>query len=76
MTDAGSLVTIAPIAIVGIGIISTALLHGWTGWLAVRRLELESSRAVSRSSPATRMELASLKERVRKLEAIASGVDF
>ena len=76
MTDAASLMMIASVGTVGTGIVSTALLRGWTGWLEVRRLELESGRAAARPSPAAIMEIASLKERVRKLEAIASGVDF
>jgi len=75
--DAASLITIASAGIVGLGIVSTAMLRGWTGWLAVRRLQIEGRRTSGPPSPATvRSEMAALKERVRKLEAIASGVDF
>ncbi len=76
MADTSTLLTIASAGLVAFGIVSTALLRGWSGWLAVRRLELENS---GRKDPAfpepTRMEVASLTERVRKLEAIANGVD-
>ena len=77
MIDAASLVTIASAGIVGFGIVSTAILRGWTGWLQVRRLKVErTSTCGSPSPPATRTEIAALKERVRRLEAIASGVDL
>jgi hypothetical protein len=76
MTDAPTLLTIASTGLVAFGIVSTALLRGWSGWLAVRRLEIESS---GRKDPSvagsTRTEVASLRERVRRLEAIANGVD-
>jgi hypothetical protein len=54
----------------------------WNGWLALKRTEIEMS---ARHSPvgdpappsaAARIDMADLKERVRKLEAIASGVDL
>ena len=77
MIDAASLVTIASAAIVGLGIVSTAMLRGWTGWLQVRRLQIEGKMNPGPPSPsAVGSEIAALKERVRKLEAIASGVDF
>ena len=55
-----------------------ALLRGWRGWLELKRAELERSGAALQSaspSPAARIELADLKERVRRLEAIANGVE-
>ena len=77
MPDAASLVTIASAGIVGFGIVSTAMLRGWAGWLEVKRLELERGRRCAPSSPSVVAgEIHGLKERVRKLEAIASGVDF
>ena len=77
MIDAATLVTIASAGIVGFGIVSTAMLRGWAGWLEVKRLEIERRRQSAPSSPsAVAGEIQGLKERVRKLEAIASGVDF
>lgn len=58
-------------------------LKGWSGWLALKRAEMEltarhmpaaSDQALP--SAAARIDMADLKERVRKLEAIASGVDL
>ncbi len=77
MIDAASLVTIASAGIVGFGIVSTALLRGWRGWLEVKRLQIEDGRTRAKpSASALSSEISMLKERVRKLEAIASGVDF
>ena len=68
------LMTIAPVAVGSLAIVSAALLRGWAGWLDVRRAELQESGSASR--PAGSPELRELKDRVRKLEAIASGVDY
>lgn len=67
--------------LIAVIVIAAALLRGWQGWLELKRSELD--RAPAR--PATdegcsigtaRIELADLKERIRKLEAIASGVEL
>ncbi len=75
-------VIIAAASLVGLAIVATALLHGWQGWLALKQRELDghiqSSPSDTGGSPmgAARIEIADLKERIRKLEAIASGVDL
>ena len=55
-------------------------LKGWQGWLDYKRLELASHHGAGSDysvPPAGgRIELADLKDRVRKLEAIAAGVDL
>ena len=55
-----------------------ATLKGWQGWLELKRLELVNGRAEATMPAAAggRIELADLKERVRKLEAIAAGIDL
>lgn len=73
-------IVIAAAALVGLIITSSALLRAWQGWLEFKRSELDSQ-SVSRpeegsSMGAARIELADLKERIKKLEAIASGVDL
>ncbi len=71
---------IALAALTGLAIVCGAALRGWHGWLALKRQELENSSPSPRDtgSPigAARIELADLKERIRKLEAIANGVDL
>ena len=59
------------------GLASVVGLKGWTAWLDYKRLELASQTGDHGLPPATgRIELADLKERVRKLEAIAAGIDL
>ena len=60
-----------------IGIAAFATLRGWQGWLELKRMELVSNRAEATLPPAGgRIEIADLRERVRKLEAIAAGIDL
>jgi hypothetical protein len=65
-------------ALLMIVVISLAALSGWRGWLALQRERLEAERDVSgrETDTATRIEMAAIRERLRKLEAIATGVEF
>ena len=77
MGDTTTMIALASASIAGVGILSIASLKGWREWLDVKRLELGAAgRATAGPSPAARIEIADLKERVRKLEAIATGVDL
>ncbi len=61
----------------GLGAASWAALKGWQGWLELKRFELTQCGATRTAQPAGgRIEIADLKERVRKLEAIAAGIDL
>ncbi len=55
-------------------------LKAWRSWLDFRRFEVSAGQNPDRGrpepSPATRIEIADLRERLRKLEAIATGVDL
>ena len=52
-------------------------LRAWRGWLDLRRLELARALAEDQGGGTrTRIELADVKERLKKLEAIASGVEL
>ena len=72
--------TISGAGLIGLVVLAWAALSGWRGWLELERMKLERMRpdsaGPSTPSPAARIELADLKERVRKLEAIAAGVDL
>jgi hypothetical protein len=63
-------------------LIATALLclsalSAWRGWLELKRLELEMrEEPVPDNDVGARIELAAVKERLKKLEAIASGVEL
>lgn len=74
MSDPGTLVAILAAAVVALAMVSLAALKGWDGWLELRRLELTQGKGAEPKSPAAaRLELADLKDRVRRLEAIANG---
>jgi len=63
--------------LLAIGLACVAGLRGWQAWLDYKRLELAAQTGDHGLPPATgRIELADLKERVRKLEAIAAGIDI
>ncbi len=65
----------AAAALLGLLILSQAVLRAWHGWLELKRLELGHGRPGSEASAASRIDLADLRERLRNLEAIAAGVD-
>jgi hypothetical protein len=80
---------LASASLLGLMILATAMLIGWQGWLTLKERELERRTAPDKAeagsragSPAgspegyQRIEIADLKERIRKLEAIANGVDL
>jgi hypothetical protein len=58
--------------------ICTSALSAWRGWLELRRRELDTRRGGDRldRAPARLIELGDVRERLRKLEAIARGVDL
>ncbi|MEZ5709647.1 MAG: hypothetical protein R3E02_09710 [Blastomonas sp.] len=77
MQDAYFYMTIAASTLVAVALVSTTALRGWREWLAFRRMEIDSMRSdQNQPSPTARIEIADLKERIRKLEAIAAGVEF
>lgn len=79
----------AATSLTAIAIVAFAMLRGWQGWLTLKEHELERTIADARHDGAhrherdtgsalgaARIEISDLKERIRKLEAIASGVDL
>ena len=63
--------------IAGLGGASLAGLKAWNGWLELKKMELAQVVGDRGLPPASgRIEMADLKERVRKLEAIAAGIDL
>ena len=73
---------IAATCLVGISVVAFALLRGWQGWLELKRQELDRAKSEPAEIEggagvgAARIELADMKERIKKLEAIASGVEL
>jgi hypothetical protein len=70
MTDAASLLAFASAGTLALGVTAVATLKAWHEWLELRRLQLEKRKptVASRGN-----ELANLRERVKRLEAIANG---
>jgi hypothetical protein len=63
--------------IAGLAGASLAGLKAWNGWLELKRFELTHDIGDRHLPPAgNRIEMADLKERIRKLEAIAAGIDI
>ena len=63
--------------IVGLAGAALAGLRAWNGWLELKKMELTQIAGDHGLPPASRrIEMADLRERVRKLEAIAAGIDL
>ena len=76
-------IIIAAAALIGLAVVTAGLLIAWREWIELKRRELDRSLASPGSKAeegssigAARIEISDLKERIRKLEAIASGVDL
>ena len=77
MSEPIILLAIAGFGIVALTIAAVAMLKGWQGWLELKRLELAGGRRDANGQSAMeRIEIADLKERIRKLESIAACVDL
>ncbi|MEG3124657.1 hypothetical protein [Sphingomonas sp. GB1N7] len=80
MIDPNLYITLATAGVAAIGMVTFAGLTGWRGWLALKHQELQASSDVgpvqALPNASARIEIADLKERIRKLEAIAAGVDL
>lgn len=76
MSDQTMLIMLAA-GLAGLLIAIAAFLRGWQGWLELKRAQLSAAQTpeMAAPSPAARIELADLKERVRRLEAIADGAE-
>jgi hypothetical protein len=63
--------------LIGLAAASWAGLKAWSGWLELKKMELTQTVGDRGLPPASgRIEMADLRERVRKLEAIAAGIDI
>lgn len=77
MTEPMTMIALASFGLMALSITLFAGLRGWQGWLELKRMELAGRQAPEHRSPAIeRIEMADLKERIRKLESIAACVDL
>ncbi len=71
------LLALAITSLAAVTIVSATMLSGWRGWLALQQQRMGDTRlAAPAPNAGTRIEIADLKERIRKLEAIAAGVEL
>jgi hypothetical protein len=72
VTDAAApLLVFALASVAALALLSYAALRAWHGWLDLRRAALAAGQALSPAG----LDVAALRQRVRRLEAIASGLD-
>ena len=76
MIDPFTTVTLSLSGLAGLGMIVAGGLAGWRGWLQLKHRELSAHEPPAHPSATQRIEIADLKERIRKLEAIAAGVEL
>jgi hypothetical protein len=62
--------------VTGLTILSLVGLKAFRAWIDLKQLELSHNSPAAPPSAAQRIDVADLKERIRKLEAIASGVEL
>ena len=83
-----SLVVLGSCSLIAIAVIGMVFAWSWKGWLQLRHHQLEAGHYAGGGhggsalaggdipAVANRIDLADLRERIKKLEAIAAGVDF
>ena len=76
MADAAYHLMMALAGLVALAILVHAALRCWTSWLDLKRAEIERRPESQPASALSRIEVADIRERLRKLEAIAAGVDL
>jgi cytochrome oxidase Cu insertion factor (SCO1/SenC/PrrC family) len=82
MTDPTFYLASGLTALAALALVSLVALRGWNSWIALKRDEMLHAVSAHGGDMAgtghagSRIELADLKERIRKLEAIAAGVDL
>lgn len=77
MMDPVTIAVLAASILAGLAAASWAGLKAWNGWLDLKKLELSQAVGERGLPPASgRIEMADLRERVRKLEAIAAGIEL
>lgn len=78
MSEPMTMMAMAGFGLAALAILLFAASKGWQGWLDLKRLELAAAepKAGSHGGMAERIEMADLKERIRKLENIAACIDL
>ena len=78
MLPLDSLVVLASTGLIALAMIAGVAAWSWKGWLQLQlhRSDQPAARAGELPAIGARIDLADMKERIRKLEAIAAGVEL
>ena len=82
MLSTVNLMLLSMSSLIGLAVLGGLWAWSWKSWLDLKRCEIgaeppmRSVPAAATANAGNRIELADLRERIRKLEAIAAGVDF
>jgi hypothetical protein len=71
MFDPAASLPFAASATLGLGLVSIAGLRAWVQWLELKRTEI-----AGRTSSGATSEVRELRQRVRRLEALANGIEL
>lgn len=68
----------AGITLFALGLVAYTIIRIWNDWIGFKRAELTQpiEADIQQPNSFSRIEVADLRERVRKLEAIAAGIDL
>ena len=76
MIPTDSLLILSTSALLALGVVTAAGAWSWKGWLQLRYRQLDLAGPPELPAVAARIDLADMKERIKKLEAIAAGVEL
>jgi hypothetical protein len=80
MQDPQFYLVMAAAGLVALAMVMAGMLTAWRGWLTLKQQQMSLAGPMAGDmpgpSPTQRIEIADLKERIKKLEAIAAGVDL
>jgi len=76
MNDPVTLVALSGSGLLAVSFASAVGLKGWRDWLELRRLAIARRGGRPRPAAGAGIELAGLRDRVRRLEAIANGAEL
>jgi hypothetical protein len=82
MQDPQFYLVMAAAALVALAMVTAGMLTAWRGWLSLKQQQMSLAGGMAEAdlapapSATQRIEIADLKERIKKLEAIAAGVDL
>ena len=76
MPPLDSLVVLSGTGLLALSIVTAVAAWSWRGWLELQHHRFQSGRGADLPAVGARIDLADIKERIRKLEAIAAGVEL